>query len=119
MKKNYMLLLTLTVSTLWIHVPDRGIHTFPFNPNVTLSHNQYFWFICQNLIFITLASIIWDETTEYKNIALIYLIIIIADLVTFMLWYDDPLKHFIINWNIIKTVVFMSVIFYEVWKRKI
>jgi hypothetical protein len=107
-----MLLLTLTISTLFIHVPDKGQIGFIFNSGVKLSYNQYFWMFCEHLIMVILALIIWDEST-YRRITQAYLLITIADTVLWVLWYTDPLGNYILTWNILKTVLFVGAIVYE------
>ena len=108
-----MLLLTLTISTLFIHVPDVGKIGFVFNPGVKLTYNQYFWMFCEHLIMVILAAVIWDESTTYRRITQAYLIITMADTVLWVLWYTDPLGNYILTWNILKTVLFVGVILYE------
>jgi hypothetical protein len=116
MAKIWILLLTLTISTLFIHVPHKGEIGFLFNSDVVVSYNQYVWLICQHLIFITLSAIIWSETKSYKRIVSAYVWLQVADAVMFVLAYDDPLKDSLITWNIIKLVIFVIVIGIEIWK---
>lgn len=112
-----MLLLTFTISTLFIHVPHKGEIGFLLNPEVKLSYNQYFWFIGQNLILITLAAVINDQEKEYRISTRWFIRLVIADFVIWVLSYDDPLKHYFITWNISKTVIFVLAIVYE-WYQK-
>jgi hypothetical protein len=114
MGKIWMLLLTLTISTLFIHVPHKGEVGFPLNPDVKLSYNQYFWFIGQILNSLVYAAIIWDEAREHKKILGCFLCITGVDALMWFLCYDDPLKHYILTWNILKTLVFLGVI---IWFR--
>lgn len=118
MKKIWMLLLTLTVSTFFIHVPHEGQIGFILNPEIKLSYNQYFWMICQHLITLTLAAIIWDESTEYKVIVGWYVVLEIADLVLWVLSYTDPLRSYRITWNILKTVIFIGIIVWQLKRRR-
>lgn len=113
MAKLWTLLLTLTISTLFIHVPAIGAIGFALNPDVTLDYNQYFWVMSWHLTAVIQATIIWDETKDYKDIILVYLAITVADMVFFFLSYDDPLKDYRITWNILKTVAFGAAI---AWK---
>lgn len=124
MRNVWILLLTLTISTLFIHVPDTGEIGFLFNKEVVLSYNQYVWWICERLQIGALALIIWDISRNqqvppyvsriYKG----YFLIVVSDIVMHALAYDDPLKHYRITWNIIKTVIFIGVIVYERWNQK-
>src|SRR5687767_9166868 len=124
MRNVWILLLTLTISTLFIHVPHKGAIGFVFNPDVTLSYNQYVWLFCQNVIFILHAFINWSESKlwpertkdERKMVTRIYsgyVWILVADGFMWVLSYDDPLKDYRITWNILKTLLFIGVIVYE------
>ena len=112
-----MLLWTLTIGTIYMHVPHKGAIGFILNPDVTLSYNQYFWMIGEHLIMIVLALIIWDEARDYKDILWVFVLIQIADVIAFMLSYNDPLRNYIITWNILKTLIFGAAIAYRTWKK--
>lgn len=129
MRNVWILLLTLTISTLFIHVPHKGKIGFVFNSEVTLSYNQYTWLICQHIQFIALAAVVWDNSrSRYKRtkeqnemltrIYSAYMWILVADGLMWVLAYDDPLKGYRITWNIIKTLIFIGVIVYERWLTK-
>lgn len=123
MRNVWILLLTLTISTLFIHVPDTGEIGFLFNKEVVLSYNQYVWWICERLQIGALALIIWDVSRRnvdphVSRIYRGYLLVVVADIVMHALSYDDPLKQYRITWNIIKTVIFFLVIVYERWNQK-
>lgn len=117
MRNVWMLLLTLTISTFWIHVPHKGKIGFLLNPAVKLSYNQYVWLLCQHLIYITMAAVISDlaKDSKYRGIFKGFLWVVIADGIVWVAAYDDPLKRYRITWNIIKTVIFIGVIAYEKW----
>lgn len=110
MAKIWTLQLTLTVSTLFLHVPATGAVGFILNPDVVLNYNQYYWAVTQDLNVIILAAISWDESRTYKNLVFIYLMIVVADFVFFLLSYSDPLKSYKITWNILKSFLFLSAI---------
>jgi hypothetical protein len=129
MRNVWMLLLTLTISTFWIHVPHKGEIGFFLNPEVTLSYNQWVWLFCQNLIYVVQAGVIWDESRRWHlrpeeqrqmltRIYSGYLWILMADCFLWVLTYDDPLKDYRITWNILKTVIFIGVIVYELKRRE-
>lgn len=129
MKKVWTLLLTLTISTLFIHVPHKGEIGFLFHPTtidpctgniveLKLSYNQYFWFIGESIIKLTYVAILVDETRDYKWILKWFLGITIADVVLWPMAYYDPLKDYIFTWNILKTLVFLAVIGYYQWHQK-
>lgn len=123
MRNVWILLLTLTISTLFIHVPHVGEVGFLFNKKVVLSYNQYVWWICQHLQIAALALIIWDVSQRpvapyISRIYRGYLLVVVADIVIHALAYSDPLRNYRITWNIIKTVIFIGVIVYEKWYHK-
>lgn len=113
-----MLLLTLTIGTLYLYVPHKGEIGFILNPEVKLSYNQYFWMLCEHLIMIIFALIIWDESSDYKNLLLLFVWIQILDTLGFLLSYSDPLKNYIINFNWIKLFIFSLAIGIETWRHK-
>lgn len=106
MGKVWCIFLILLISTAFIHVPHKGEMVFPLNTNVVLSYNQYFWMACEHLIMVFLAFIIWDEAVMYRRILFVFFLITIADVFAFVLSYDDPLKDYIITWNVSKTIIF-------------
>lgn len=108
-----MLLFTLTISTLFIHVPNVGEIGFIGNKGITLSYNQWIWMFSEHLIMIALAGAVWEESSKYKNIVFSYLLITIADTVLWVLFYTDPLGNYILTWNILKTVLFILSIVYH------
>ena len=112
------LLLTLAISTFFIHVPHVGKLGFLLNKEVTLSYNQYFYFVGEHLIGVILAWVIWEVSREYKRIAGWYLVILLIDFVMWFLTYDDPLKDFKITWNILKTLLFILAITFEIWRKR-
>lgn len=116
MNKIWALLLTLSVGTFFIHVPHVGKIGFILNPEVTLSYNQYFWMLGEHLIMIVLSLIIWDEAQDYKNLVWIFVLIQIADLVAFILSYNDPLKDYFLTFNFIKLLIFGLAIGIDLWK---
>ena len=123
MRTVWMLLLTLTISTLFIHVPNVGQIGFLGHPmmvsengdlvELKLTYNQYVWMFSEHLILVILALIIWDQSKKYRRIVRGYLLITIADTVLWVLYYYDPLGNYILTWNILKTVLFVGAIVYE------
>lgn len=106
----------LAVSTFFIHVPHAGRIGFILNPEVTLSYNQYFWMLGEHLIMIVLSLIIWDESQDYKNLVLVFVLIQIADTIAFLLSYNDPLKDYFLSFNFIKLLIFGFAIGIDLWK---
>lgn len=123
------LLLTFAIGTLFIHVPHIGQIGFLLKPmmidsktgeliEIKLSYNQYFYLVCEHFIACLLAWIIWDVSEKYKRIAGWYLVILLMDFIVWFLSYNDPLKGYIITWNIFKTLLFISAIAFELWKTR-
>lgn len=117
MLKVVMLLLTLAISTFFIHVPSVGSVGFILNHEVRLNYNQYFWAIGEHLGWIIMSLLIWDYTDEYKDLCLLFVFIQLMDALAFILAYDDPLKDYMITWNIAKTLIFGAAIGYKQWRK--
>lgn len=113
-----MMLLTLSIGTLFLYVPHKGEIGFLLNPEVKLSYNQYFWMLCEHLIMIIFALIIWDESSEYKNLCLLFVWIQIFDTLGFFLAYSDPLRGYVISFNWIKLAFFSLAMGFEIWKHR-
>ena len=61
-----------------------------------------------------MALIILDEASEHRRALAVLVGILIADLLTFVLWYRDPLSEYILTFNILKVVIFGIAVFYEI-----
>lgn len=119
MAKVVTILLILTIGTLWIHVPHKGEIGFLLNPKVHLSYNQYVWLFSEHLILLALAVIIWDESREYKDLMLVFVFIQVMDMIGFILSYDDPLKDYVLTFNILKLLIFLlAIVIWKMSKRK-
>jgi hypothetical protein len=116
MTKVWVLLLTLSISTLFTHVPSVGAIGFPFNEKYTLNYHQYFYFLGEHLVIISMALIILDEAKEYRRALVVFVYLLLADFLTFILWYRDPLSEYILTFNILKVVIFGIAVFYEIKK---
>lgn len=116
MIKIWTLLLILAISTLFIHVPHEGQIGFILNPEVKLSYNQYIWMLCEHLIMIALAAVILDESADHRNLLMVFLWIQIVDLFAFVLAYTDPLKQYVITFNVLKLIIFLLAIVIDRWK---
>ena len=117
MAKVWTLLLTLSISTIFLHLPSAGSIGFPLNDKYHLDYNQYFYLIGEHLVLITMALIIWDEAREHRNVLFVFVCIQIADAVTFMLSYSDPLENYLITFNILKIIIFGLAIGIELWNH--
>lgn len=65
---------------------------------------------------VAFALIIYDESPDYKRVLLIFVWLQIFDAIGFVLSYDDPLKDYILNFNILKLTIFILAIALEIWK---
>lgn len=117
MAKIWTFLAILTVSTLFIHVPHVGEIDFILNDKVTLSYNQFVWMCTTYLFPIAFIAIILDETQEKKNLVRVFLFLTVADFVGFLLSYDDPLKDYVITFNILKLIIFILSIVIDEWNH--
>lgn len=116
MGKIWILLLTLTISSLFLYVPSVGEIGFILNPKIKLNYNQYIWMAGEHLIMVTLALIIYDDATDYRKLLAVFVWIQIVDFLGFVLAYDDPLRGYIISFNWIKLFIFSLAIGIELWR---
>lgn len=114
--KIWTILLILTISTLFIHVPHRGQIGFLLNPEIHLSYNQYFWVLCEHLIMVAFAWMLLDEAQTQKPLLRVFLWIQIVDVIGFILSYTDPLKEYVVTFNILKLAIFLLAIVIDRWK---
>lgn len=135
MTRLYLLLLTLSLSTFFLFVPDTGpdrykmyqcpeckkmvevdtyllpqdselIAFFPLNPGRKLFSDTYVFLLFVNVVVVLLAVVILIGETEYVNAMRIYLIIACVDLLFYLLSYGDPFDEIIITWNFCKLLIF-------------
>lgn len=127
MAKIYTLLVILAISTLFISVPHTGEIGFPTHPTyidrdgsvkeVKLSLNQYVWMAGEHLIMIALAWIILDESTDHKFPLKVFLFLQVASFIGFIIAYSDPLKSYVITFNILKLLIFLAAIGIDQWNQ--
>lgn len=117
MAKIWTFTTLLVLSTLFIHVPHRGEIGFVLNDSVKLSYNQYIWMCCTYLYPMALVAIILDEAQEHKRLVKLYLFLTGIDFIGFLLSYDDPLKDYVITFNILKLIIFISAIALDQWNQ--
>src|SRR5688500_10550508 len=113
MNKIWLLLLNLTISTFFIHVPHKESIGIVLKTDVTISYNQYFWMLCEHLIMIILALIIREESRDYRRLVEVYVMLQVSDVFAFILAYDDPFKDYYISFNMMKIIVFILAIAIE------
>ena len=65
---------------------------------------------------VALAAIILDEAHTHKRLLAVFLFLQIASFVGFILSYDDPLKQYVITFNILKLAIFLLAIVIDRWK---
>jgi hypothetical protein len=116
-RKLYTLLLILTAGTFFVHVPHTGSIGFLLNSSVHLSYKQYFWVLCQHLNLISLSAIVVDESITYKTPLKVFLWLHIIDLMGFVLSYDDPLKNYVVTFNVLKLAIFLLAIVIDKWNH--
>lgn len=115
MAKIWTILLILTISTLFVHVPPVGKIGFILNPDVHLDYNQYVWVLCEHLIMVAFAWMLLEESQTEKRLLKVFLWIQVIDVLGFILSYNDPLKNYVITFNILKLVIFLAAIVIDKW----
>ena len=128
------MLLTLTVSTFFLIVPDEGPDRFKDYkcphcehiisvdtwelPTDIQAYNYFLfdyrplfidtwvWLMGVHLTCMGMAWVIWRQEKEYPRAGLIYFLIWTIDVVFFIMFYADPFKGIKLTWNIVKVVIF-------------
>lgn len=137
-----LLLLTLTLSTVFLFIPDTGpdrfkkyIHEgkeiiidtsllpedsekrffFPFS-NVKLFLDTYVFLLFVHVIEVVLAICIVLQEKEYRTSTKVYLTIVCSDTLFYLTSYGEPLRDYNLTWNVIKIGGFIISIVLSIWK---
>jgi hypothetical protein len=133
MERLALMLLTLTVSTFFLIVPDSGpdryqpytcphgetflvdTWAFPEDPeridfflfdDKTLYLDTWVWIMGGHLINLLMAVVIYRLEKVFTKCSTIYLAIHVVDLMFFVISYGDPFKGIKLTWNIMKIFIF-------------
>jgi len=110
MSKLLLLYLTLLVGLFFLIAPE-PVHTYDYFPfsDMRLYPATYIYFICERLVLIVLSGIIANEATEYKPELKVFFFLMCADLVDFLLCYNNIWFHvgsFPMSMNVAKSIIF-------------
>lgn len=136
------MLMTLTFSTVFLFIPDTGpdrfkkyehegkiitidthklpddsekIAFFPFSSK-KLFKDTYVFLLFVHVIELFLSIVIVILEKEYKSCAQVYLTLVGADLLFYVLSYGEPLRDYNLTWNVIKIGGFILSIALSTWK---
>jgi hypothetical protein len=115
MNKLYLILLTLSFSTVFTLMPETGPHDFFLFSDQKLTFQMWLYFLFERLIVVILAGVILLEATEYRDSLTVFMWIEVMDTVFYLLFYDDPFTG-LVPWNVIKLGIFIIAIGLEKWK---
>jgi hypothetical protein len=131
-----LMLLTLSLSSVFLFMPDYGpdrfkqydyngkiitidtwrlpedkdkISFFPFNSK-KLFPDTYAYLFFEHLILVILAYVIWQNEPYFMGPAIVYFVIQSVDLIFFVLSYGEPFRSIPITWNMGKTLIFLFTI---------
>lgn len=137
-----LLLLILTLSTVFLFIPDTGpdrfkkyIHEgkeiiidtsllpedsekqffFPFS-SVKLFLDTYVFLLIFHLCEVLYAVYIVIQEKEFPVCAKVFLCIICSDTLFYLLSYGEPLRDYNLTWNVIKIGGFIISIVLSIWK---
>lgn len=121
MTRLLLLLLTLSLSTVVVFIPDTEPKDYFIFSDQKLTLATHLFFLFEHLILVVLSIALYVNCTEYKKAFFMYLVIQSLDTMIYLLAYGNfGFTHIPITWNWIKVFVFGWVIVnsYERDKRK-
>lgn len=111
MARLLLLLLTLSLSTVVVFIPDTEPKDYFIFSDQKLTLATHLFFLFEHLILVILAVALYVNSTEYKNAFFIYIIIQSLDTLIYLLAYGNfGFTDIPITWNWIKVLVFGIVI---------
>lgn len=123
MSKLILLWLTMAVGMIFLALPY-STDVFDFFPasDQLLTTQTYVWFLCQRLVMIVLAFIIYNESDLYRLALLTYLLIQVLKFLDYLICYNEVWVRI---WNVpfssntLGILVFGLAIAYEfIWKNR-
>jgi hypothetical protein len=114
-----LLLLTLSLSTVFIFTPDTEPKDYFLFSDQKLTLETHLFFLFEHLILVILGVVIYIGSTKYKPALFVYIVIQSVDTLIYLLAYGNfRFADIPITWNFIKVFVFSLAIVNEVWKTK-
>jgi hypothetical protein len=147
MNRLYLLLLTLSLSTFFLLVPDYGpdrykeyyvgelgknimidtyllptdagrIAFFPLKPDVKLFPDTYIFLLGFHLITFFLSLALYEAEQDYKWVVAVYVVMELIDLFFYVIAYGDPFENITLTWNITKISIFLLAIFRQRYAKR-
>lgn len=89
---------------------------FPFNQDVVLTRDTYFYFLFERLIMVVMALYIYYESLKFKTALIAFVLIQMIDTIDYILTYNKTwiLEGFVVSWDILKVSLFLLAIAHEV-----
>lgn len=120
MSRLILILLTLIFSVLFLFYDTRAEIGFPFSDQI-LTVDTYMYFLFEHLTVLILSVVMLSMATEYRYAFKVFLAIQIIDTVDYCLTYGEPWGFLPVSWNVIKVLLFSSIVGYElrktIWKN--
>ena len=101
----YILLLTLTLSTLFLFVPKSGKVGFVLNDDIKLQWDTWVWLFTDKLAVVGICWVLYMIEPRFKLSAAVFMTLQILDAVFWVLAYSDPLKP--LSFNVLKLLIFL------------
>lgn len=118
MVRLFILLLTLSLSTFFLFVSSEVKVGFLLS-DVVLSLDTFVWMLCEHLVIVGLALVVYLQEQRYKKAVVVFLGLQLIDTFGWLLAYDDILKDLPFTFNELKIVIFFVAIVnekYPLWK---
>lgn len=115
-----LLLSTLVMSTVFLLTKNGDYKNFypyfPFNRDVVLTRDTYFYFLFEHLILVVMALFIYFESHRYKDALKVFVMIQIVDTLDYVLTYSATWEvlGFPLSWDILKVTIFALSIVNEI-----
>lgn len=89
---------------------------FPFNQDVVLTRDTYFYFLFERLIMVVMSLYIYVENTKFKMALKVFVFIQVFDAIDYALTYNKTwfIEGFLVSWDILKVSLFSLAIINEV-----
>lgn len=115
-----LLLSTLLMSAVFLTTKTGDYKNFypyfPFNQDVVLTRDTYFYFLFERLIMVVMSLYIYVENTKFKMALKVFVFIQVFDAVDYVLTYNKTwfIEGFLVSWDILKVSLFSLAIINEV-----
>lgn len=120
MKSLILILITLLFSVLFLFYNPHGEMGFLFS-DMVLTPELWFYYLFEHLTVLILSIVMLSMATEYRYAFKVFVGIQVIDTVDYCLTYGEPWGFLPVSWNVIKVLLFSSIVGYElrktIWKN--